>query len=298
MPEAAEVSVAAAQLAHVAVGRRLEALTVTHPRSVRHLERPDALDELRGPVQAVERHGKWLLVRFAGVDDRLGVHLRMSGRLIAAPAGTRPLGHVHAVLRLTARTGPTTAVVGAPAAPPGAPGTTDEPVDVWFFDPRTFGELRRLPAHDAPVAADLFDPMVDAALLAGRAARRRVGIKAVLLDQQRLVAGVGSYLADEVLHRAGVSPLRPADTVAVSAWARIIDAARDLTVESAAAGGVTLPDEGWLDLWERPGRHGDRLAVHGRERCVSCGTETRRAVVGGRSARWCPECQPLESGDS
>lgn len=293
MPEAAEVSVAAAQLAHVAVGRALRSLTVSHPRSVRHLDHPDDLDALRGPVTVVGQHGKWLHASFEGAEHRLGVHLRMSGRMIAVRAGTSPPRHVHAVLRLSARSGAPVPVVGAPPAPQDAPGTGDEPVDVWFFDPRTFGELRRLSARTAPVAEDLFDRAVDASLLADRAARRRVGVKAVLLDQQRFVAGIGSYLADEVLHRAGMSPLRAADTVAVSAWERILDAARSLTVASAAVGGVTLPDEGWLDLWERPGRFGDQLAVHGRMECATCGAETRRAVVGGRSARWCPRCQPL-----
>lgn len=293
MPEAAEVAVAVAQLAHVAVGRRIEALTVSHPRTVRHLDRPDALDQFRGPVAAVARHGKWLLVEAGDSGSRLGIHLRMSGRLIAAPAGSLPPRHVHAVFRLSARPGPAAELIDAPKPPADAVGIDDEPVDVWFFDPRTFGELRSIDPARVPVAEDLFDPAVDAGLMAERALRRRVGVKAVLLDQQRFVAGIGSYLADETLHRAGLSPLRPADSLAESAWARVLDAARSITVRSTAAGGVTLADEGWLDLWERPGRHGHELVVHGLDRCGACGTETRRAVVGGRSARWCPRCQPL-----
>lgn len=293
MPEAAEVSVAVAQLAHVAVGRELISLTVTHARTIRHLVTPDALDPLRGPVTAVERHGKWLAVRLEDVLQRLGVHLRMSGRLIVAERGASSPRHVHAVLQLGPRTSDAVAVNGAPPAPCDATGTGDGPVDVWFFDPRTFGELRVLPGDDAPVAEDLFDPSIDGARLAARSSRRRVGVKAVLLDQQRLLAGVGSYLADEILHRAGISPLQPASSLDASVWQQVLDHARALTLASAAVGGVTLPDEGWLDLWERPGRFGEQLAVHGRDACASCGTPSQRAVVGGRSARWCPACQPL-----
>lgn len=292
MPEAAEVSVAAAQLAHVAVGRELTSLTVTHPRTVRHLATPDALDPLRGPVTAVERHGKWLAVRLHHRSQRLGVHLRMSGRLIVAEPGSPPPRHVHAVLRFAHRSGHALAVSGAPPPPSAALGTADDPVDVWFFDPRTFGELRVLPADDAPVAEDLFDGSIDADALAARTVRRRVGVKAVLLDQQRFVAGIGSYLADEILHRAGISPRQPASSLDTTAWQRVLDHARALTESSAAVGGVTLPDEGWLDLWERPGRFGEQLAVHGRDTCATCGAPTQRAVVGGRSARWCPVCQP------
>ena len=260
---------------------------MSHPRTVRHLDRPDALDRFRGRVDSVDRHGKWLLVSAGDHDNLLGIHLRMSGRLIAVAAGSVPPRHVHGVLTLSARAEPALEVTGAPAPPADAVGTGDEPVDIWFFDPRTVGEWRSIDPRAVPVAEDLFDPSVDATVLAQRAQRRRVGVKAVLLDQQRFVAGI------ETLHAAGLSPLRPADSLAESAWERVLDAARAIALRSAARGGVTLPDEGWLDLWERPGRYGHELVVHGLDRCGACGTETRRAVVGGRSARWSPVCQPL-----
>ncbi len=293
MPEAAEVAVAAAQLAHVGVGRVLEALPVTHPRTVRHLAAGDDLAELvGGRIVAVERRGKWLLVRVAGRERALGIHLRMSGQLLAHVPDERHVDrHVHAELVLGRRREPGPAPDGAPAPPTGATGSTADPVSVWFRDPRTFGELRLLDPDAPPVGPDLLDPAVTAASLARHALRRRVGAKAVLLDQTGPVSGIGSYLADEALHAAGISPVRPASSLAPSAWGRVLDAARSLTVASTAAGGVTLPDEGWVDLWGRPGRFGSRLRVHGREACATCGTPVRRATVGGRSARWCPRCQ-------
>lgn len=299
MPEAAEVAVAAAQLARVAVGRELRSLSVTHPRTTRNVA-GGALDDLvPRTVRSVHRHGKWLVVGLAGTDDALGIHLRMSGQLLARrPGDVHPDRHVHAVLDLGPRPSsfwptdlPPGGGIGVPEPPPGAPGVGEEPVEVWFRDPRTFGELRVLPAGSVPVAADVLDPSVTGATLAAGAGRRRVGVKAVLLDQLRAVSGVGSYLADEALHRAGISPVRPADTLAPSAWARILHELRSLISESAAAGGVTLADEGWVDLWGRPGRQGEALRVHARETCAGCGAPTRSAVVGGRSARWCPRCQ-------
>lgn len=268
MPEAAEVTVAATQLDAVASGRTLRSLTVTHPRTSR-AQAPDALQRFVGRrVDGVRRHGKWIVCEFDGTDDALGIHLRMSGQLrLRTRADVPGDRHVHAVLDV---------------------GADDEVV--WFRDPRTFGELRVL-GDGAPVAPDLFDPGVTAALLAVHAVRRRVGVKAVLLDQVGAVSGIGSYLADEALHRAGISPLAPAGELAVGAWDRILSSARTITVASAAAGGVTLPDEGWIDLHGRRGDYADALRVHGRDRCVACGTPTRRATVGGRSARWCPRCQ-------
>lgn len=272
MPEAAEVAVAAAQLDEVARGRTLLALPVTHERTVRHTD-PAALAALAGHVVAGARsHGKWIVVRFVGIDDALGIHLRMSGQLLVADPGTpHPDRHVHASLHL----GP----------------TPERGVEVWFRDPRTFGELRVLADGAAPVAPDLFDASLTGVRLHELAARRRAAVKAVLLDQQRVVAGIGSYLADEALHRAGISPNAPAGELAPSAWDRVLAAARDIATEAKAAGGVTLEDEGWVDLRGRPGTYAERLRVHARAVCATCGTATSSAVVGGRSARWCPRCQ-------
>lgn len=268
MPEAAEVTVAATQLGRFLSGHVLTRLTVTHPRTSR--AQPAAeLDRFVGQrVAGVRRHGKWIVTTFEDRDDELGIHLRMSGQLLLRRSDDVPGDrHVHAVFAVD----------------------TDPDV-VWFRDPRTFGELRVLD-DGAPVAPDLFDPGVTGALLAVHAVRRRVGVKAVLLDQAGAVSGIGSYLADEALHRAGISPLAPAGELAVDAWERILAAARAITVESADVGGVTLADEGWVDLNGSRGRFAEQLRVHGRAGCATCGTATRRATVGGRSARWCPRCQ-------
>lgn len=268
MPEAAEVTVAASQLDAFASGRTLASLVVTHDRTTR-AQPAEHLQRFVGrSVERVRRHGKWIVVGFDDEPLSLGIHLRMSGQLLVRGREATPEDrHVHAVLDL---------------------GHADQVV--WFRDPRTFGELRVL-EDGAPVAPDLFDPGVTAGLLAIHAARRRVGVKAVLLDQVGVVSGIGSYLADEALHRAGISPLAPAGEVDAGAWDRILTSARAITVESAGVGGVTLPDEGWVDLHGRRGEFADSLRVHGRDECATCGTPTRRATVGGRSARWCPRCQ-------
>lgn len=268
MPEAAEVTVAATQLDAFAAGSVLESLLVTHDRTTRAQPAEDLQRFVGRRVDGVRRHGKWIVVAFVGTGESLGIHLRMSGQLLVRGRADTPEDrHVHAVLDF---------------------GHADEVL--WFRDPRTFGELRAL-ADGAPVAPDLFDSGVTAGLLAIHAVRRRVGVKAVLLDQVGAVSGIGSYLADEALHRAAISPLAPAGELDAGAWDRILTAARAITVESAGAGGVTLPDEGWVDLRGRRGEFADSLRVHGREECATCGTPTRRATVGGRSARWCPRCQ-------
>lgn len=311
MPEAAEVTVAAGQLARVAIGRTLEALPVTHVRTMRATTRA-ALDTVVGHrVTGVDPVGKWLLVSFDGLRPQLGIHLRMSGQLLATePDQPHPDRHVHAVLELSPR--PTTpeprsgrhlarleranayqnGVWVVPEPPPGAVGIGPEPCAVWFRDPRTFGEVRIL--TEVPTAEDVRADHITADLLQARASTRRVGVKPVMLDQARFVAGIGSYVADEALWAAGIDPRRPANTLAVTAWDRILTSTRQIIAESAAVGGVTLPDDGWIDLWGRPGTYGVKLAIHGRDICTRCQSPTQRAVIAGRSARWCPACQPRQ----
>ncbi len=288
MPEAAEVAVAATQLDAVVRGRTLLAIPVTNPRTVRHTD-PAAVAGVAGRrVVAVRSHGKWIVVDLDGATDALGIHLRMSGQLLVAPPGApHPDRHVHATLHLS----PRISWVGQDTPDETTQFRAGTAVEVWFRDPRTFGELRVLPGGRPPGADDLFDPSVTGDRLHEVAAGRRAAVKAVLLDQQRTVAGIGSYLADEALHRARIDPTVSAGELAGSAWDRIIVAARAIAVDSIAAGGVTLEDEGWVDLYGRPGTYASELRVHARATCATCGTPTSSAVVGGRRARWCPRCQ-------
>jgi formamidopyrimidine-DNA glycosylase len=153
-------------------------------------------------IVGANRRGKWLLFPLDN-DGEMAVHLRMSGRLlVAAPSVPRPL-HTHAALVLA--------------------GDADDPMELRFVDPRTFGEVVVYDAavRDAvlPEVARLGpDPLLDGVdpdrlgtLLAGtsRAA------KAVLLDQS-VIAGVGTIYADEILHRCRISPTRPARAVSSS----------------------------------------------------------------------------------
>ncbi len=81
-------------------------------------------------------------------------------------------------------------------------------------DPRRLGRIRLLndPLHEPPICELGFDPFLDdlplekftVALL-----QRKAPVKAVLLDQS-FAAGVGNWIADEVLYQARVNPHRRA----------------------------------------------------------------------------------------
>ncbi|MGZ4381983.1 MAG: DNA-formamidopyrimidine glycosylase family protein, partial [Gaiellaceae bacterium] len=88
MPELPEVETVRRRLVPVLEGRRFERVEIGDARLVRPYE-PDAVAaELEGErVSALERRGKYLIVRFESGRSLL-VHLRMTGSLRHAPGGS------------------------------------------------------------------------------------------------------------------------------------------------------------------------------------------------------------------
>jgi formamidopyrimidine-DNA glycosylase len=140
-------------------------------------------------------------------------------------------------------------------------------------DPRRLGgvvldpDLSRL----GPDAATISRSELGAALRGSKAP-----LKARLLDQSR-VAGIGNLMADEVLWRAGLSPLRPADSLSANELRRLH---RNL-VRTVG------------DLIERGGSHLGDLMEERRPggRCPRDGAALTRSTVGGRTSWWCPRHQ-------
>ncbi len=140
-------------------------------------------------------------------------------------------------------------------------------------DPRRLGGVHLDPDVSSlgPDAASI-SPKELAASLGGT----HVAVKARLLDQSR-VAGVGNLIADEVLWRASLSPLRPSDSLSPVEIRRLH---RHL--------GRTI-----AELTGRGGSHtGDLMDErHLGGRCPRDGTELVRSTVGGRTSWWCPRHQ-------
>ena len=108
---------------------------------------------------------------------------------------------------------------------------------------------------------------------------RRGQIKAALMDQ-RLLAGLGNLLADEMLWRAGLDPRAPASALGSERLDALYDALREVLRGSIRAGRVP---------------HGRNWLTSVRDRkgpaCPRCGTPLQRTTVAGRTAVWCPRCQ-------
>ena len=279
MPELPEVETIRLALEPHLVGRRLERVEIHDPRLVRPFEPIAVANELEGErVSALERRGKYLIVRFES-GRALLIHLRMTGSLRHAAAGSLADDpHRRAVV------------------------TLDDGSDVAYRDVRRFGTWHLVEPHelDPYLAARLGREPLERTFTSRRLATalegRRAPIKVALLDQ-RTVAGLGNIYVDEALWRARVHPLRPAGALEDDEIARLTRGIRDALKAGLARQGATLRDYSTPD--GRRGRMQDEFRVYGRagEPCPRCGTPIEKIRASGRGTWYCPACQRLETAD-
>jgi formamidopyrimidine-DNA glycosylase len=281
VPELPEVETVRRGLERRVVGARIDRVDVTGERTVRRLGREAIIDGLTGTrLVAARRRGKYLLCDLdsGGV---LMMHLRMSGRVLVAPLGAPRPAHTHVALTMS--------------------NGSSSHFEVWFVDPRTFGEVvvfdRDDEARVAPELARLGpDPIaegLDVATLRGILRGRRGNLKALLLNQHA-IAGIGNIYADEILHRARLRDDREPGALPLDAARRLHVAIHDVLTAAVAAGGSTLDDTQYVDVDGATGWFQTEHRVYGRagERCLTCGRgRIVRRVVAGRTTCACLVCQ-------
>jgi formamidopyrimidine-DNA glycosylase len=279
VPELPEVETVRRGLEAQVVGHRIGRVEVGRERTVRRTSRRALIDGLTGAtITAANRRGKYLLGPL-DTGDELMVHLRMSGRLLVTAPGTQRLPHTHVVLHLE----------------------SSPPKELWFVDPRTFGEMVVFdPTNAAAEVPELarmgIDPVADgltrvqlAALLGGRHRQ----LKALLLDQH-VIAGIGNIYCDESLHRARVRWDRASDSLTPREVGRLHEAIMTVLTEAIEAGGSTLADTQYVDIEGQGGWFQVHHRVYDRagQRCLTCGkADIVKLNVSGRGTHFCPRCQ-------
>ncbi|MAE67413.1 MAG: hypothetical protein CMJ18_24395 [Phycisphaeraceae bacterium] len=145
--------------------------------------------------------------------------------------------------------------------------------------------LREDPMREAPIADLGFDPLLDlpaSGKIAQLLVRRKGRIKAVLLDQS-FAAGVGNWIADEVLYQAGIDPRRRAHTLSAEEVQRMRRKLKQVidTAVRVNADKKKFP-AGWL-FHRRWGKE--------KGAATASGEKIRHITVGGRTTAWVPARQ-------
>jgi formamidopyrimidine-DNA glycosylase len=287
MPELPEVETVCRQLDPELTGHRIDGLEVLDARWCRPMPPGKLEAAVEGAtIEGLGRRGKYLLLALDGART-LVMHLRMTGNLVLVegeskldPSEGRRLYEAErstSERHLRARF------------------TLDDGREVWFTDPRRFGEAfliddAKLDERFIKLGVEPLSDAFTAEALGEMAVNRTAPLKSFLLDQSG-VAGVGNIYADEALFRARLHPLSPAGSMKLEH----LEALRDAVIAALEAGidggGASIDD--YRDGRGEKGTMQNEFLVHTREgeSCPRGDGTIVRIVVSGRSTYYCPGCQ-------
>ncbi len=270
MPELPEVETTLRGVRPFIQEERIQEVLIRSPR-LRWPIPKESLQQLSGQIfHTLQRRGKYLL--FTTHTGTLILHLGMSGRLAILkpplPAGRHDhmdiLFKNHFILR--------------------------------FTDPRRFGALLWTDSDPSchPLLIKLgIEPLsrhFNTHYLQEKLARKKLAIKAALMDQQ-IVVGVGNIYITEALFMARIHPLTPANALSSSSLSQLVSAIKQILRRAIAQGGTTLKD--FLNTQGKPGYFKQSLQAYGRsgQPCQRCQKPLNVLSLCQRTTVYCQVCQ-------
>ena len=266
MPELPDITVYAERIEALAGGQPLRRVRIVNPFVLRTAVPPIASIEGR-TVQGVERLGKRVVLAFDG-ELLLVVHLMIAGRLRWLAPGTKL---------------------------PGKLALASLEFDHGLLVLTEAGTTRRASIHLVPDRAALaaMDPggidvmACEAAAFESRLRSENHTLKRALTDP-RLFSGIGNAYADEILHRARLSPVALTRSLPATDVQRLLDATRAVLAEWTARLLAEAP------VWpDKVTAFRTGMAVHGRygQPCPVCGAPVQRIVHANSETDYCARCQ-------
>ena len=233
-------------------------------------------------VEKVESRGKWCLVYISG-DLILVTHMLMSGSWHLYRAGEKWwMGKDR--MRVVIRTAEWEAVA------------FNVPV-VEFHTTRTLERNSQVPKLGPDILSDEFTVEGGVARLQAYGAEHPDAETAVVLLNQRVLAGLGNVYKSEVAFAAGVNPFRTMRTLTGREMEVMVEVSQRYmkanVLDGSGDGIVTYSGN---RRTTRSANREDRLWVYGRQgqECRRCGATVMMRKQGeqARSTYWCPGCQP------
>jgi endonuclease-8 len=274
-------------------------------------------------VERVEARGKWCLIYFSG-DLILLSHMLMSGSWHIYRTGER-WKMPHRAMRVVVRVGAKTEGDGgdeqshpAHAMKPHELGTQRMAVDrgfeavlfnaqvAEFHTARSLERSSQVPKLGPDVLAEGFTLEKGIAAMLERVRTHPEDEVAVVLLNQRVMAGLGNVYKSEVAFAAKVNPFRAMRTLTEREIEMLVE--HSFKYMKANVGDGQRGDAGEVIVtYTGPRRttramdRGDRTWVYGRQgqECRRCGTAImmRKQGTAARSTYWCPMCQPWVAAD-
>jgi formamidopyrimidine-DNA glycosylase len=272
MPEMPEIQAHAERLNAEFAGRVLTGFTPFNFTALKTAV-PAPAAAFGEPLLEVGRRGKYLLLRFEPVT--FVVHLMQGGRLVAdSKRAAKPRGgqarFTFEPVELDDGSIDETALLLTEQGKERRAGVWCVPTDTALTSP----PLDKL----GPEAAD-----ISAGELAELFAANSMRVHGFLRDQ-RMVAGIGRRLANEVCHRARVSPFANTRKLGAEGAATVADAISSCVAESLE---FERTRDDMSSSKDRPS------AMHSRtgDPCPDCGDTVRAVEYSGYTVNYCATCQ-------
>jgi formamidopyrimidine-DNA glycosylase len=267
MPELPDITVYIEALEQRLRGARLESTRITHPFLLRTFDPPiSALCGRR--VVGLRRVGKRIAIGFEG-DHWLLVHLMIAGRLhwLSQPV---PRKGRAALAYFVFDTGTLTLTEAG----------TKRRASLYVF-----ATSEQLASND-PGGLEVLDASFEefrARLVAGNHTLKRS------LTDPRTFSGIGNAYSDEILHRAGLSPVTLTQKLDAAAIRQLYEAVRLVLAEWTERLRADARDA----FPEKVSAFRPEMAVHGRfgKPCPVCGTVVQRIRYAENETNYCPRCQ-------
>ncbi|TFH17450.1 MAG: hypothetical protein E4H05_06285 [Acidimicrobiales bacterium] len=272
MPEMPEIQAHAERLTDQFSGRVLTGFTPFNFTALKTAVPPPS-GAYGQPLLDVGRRGKYLLLRFEPIT--FVVHLMQGGRLVPdTKRSAKPRGgqarFVFEPIELAGGSIDETALLLTEQGKERRAG-------VWCLP--TSGALASPPLDKlGPEAATIDDDE-----LAGLFAANSMRVHGFLRDQ-RMIAGIGRRLANEICHRARVSPFANTRKLGAEGATVVGSAIRSCTAEGLD---YERTRDDMSSSKDRPS------AMHSRtgDPCPDCGDAVRAVEYSGYTVNYCPTCQ-------
>jgi len=294
MPELPEVENTVLSLNNLIVGSRIKDVWTNTPKLVRKGSF-QALKKgiIKRKIQNVKRKAKNIII-LLDKDYALLVHLKMTGHFLigkwriqnnqgkeeAAPCkegilSEKANGYIHFIFYLE-------------------DGRELALSDLRKFAKIIFGKKEEIYKEEGVYNVGTEALEIKISELRAIASKSSKNIKTLLMDQHK-VAGIGNIYSDDILFKAKIHPLRKASSITDKEIKNLYNAIRNILSIAVKLGGTSISD--FRDIKGEKGTYGERRLVYRRDgkSCFVCGTIIKRIKIGGRSARFCPSCQPLSA---
>ncbi len=266
MPELPEVEATAQYLSERIVSTTVTSVRVLWERTISVPSVKEFSERLLGAeITRVFRRGKFVVLELRKESTSfMLIHLRMSGSLDVI-ASTNEL-HKHDRLDLLLSTGRS----------------------IRFNDTRKFGRAYHYDSLDEiekKIGIEPLSPLFTPKKLFELLQAHRTKIKPFLLNQS-VIAGLGNIYVDEALWESKIHPLTPTNAVPQKKATLLHEAIQRVLGEAITKLGTDFGDN-----VVHGGMYTPKIYGRAGEKCLRCGKEVIRIVVGQRGTHICKMCQ-------